>query len=291
MFYLDCETENYADDTTITTSGKTTTEISSKLGNGCSVVSLWMRANMLKLNPEKTHLMTVGTSQRLNNLDNQVEVQMNGIRLEEDPDKMETLLGCHIFSNLKWHNHIGVLKAKLKKRLTALICLQNIASFPTKKTIADGVFNSVLTYCLPLFGGCEKYLIKELQVLQNRAVQIICNAPLRTSRRKLFDKVEWLTVNQLSVYYTLLLVFKIRQSAEPEYLATYFLNEGREHRIHRRNTKLTLAMKSFTFRGASLWNQLPFSLRCSASLSNFKKESKVWVINNVPRFVDKALDN
>ena len=46
--------------------------------------------------------------------------------------------------------------------------------------------------------------------------QIICNAPLRTSKRKLFDKVEWLTVNQLSVNHTLLLVFKIRQSAEPE---------------------------------------------------------------------------
>ena len=285
MYYLDCETENYADDTTITTSGKTSSEISSELGNVCSVVSLWMRANMLKLNPEKTHLMTVGTSQRLNHLENQVEVQMNGILLEEDPDKVETLLGCQISSNL------GVFKAKLKKRLAALICLQNIASFPTKKTIADGIFNSVLTYCLPLFGGCEKYVIKGCRFYKIGQSKLYAMPPLRTSKRKLFDKVEWLTVNQLSVYHTLLLVFKIRQSAEPEYLATYFLNEGREHRIVRRNTKLTLAMKSFTFRGASLWNQLPFSLRCIKSFSNFKRETRGWVINSIPRFVDQASDD
>jgi hypothetical protein len=40
-------------------------EIGQKLTEDCEKVSNWMRSNKLKLNPGKTHVMTVGTSQRL----------------------------------------------------------------------------------------------------------------------------------------------------------------------------------------------------------------------------------
>ena len=57
-----CEVDSYADDTTITATDKSVEEISKKLTDDCSKVSDWMRANRLKLNPDKTHILTVGTS-------------------------------------------------------------------------------------------------------------------------------------------------------------------------------------------------------------------------------------
>ena len=63
--FLSCDVEAYADDTTISVAGSTVEEISRKLTTNCQAVSQWMQGNKLKLNADKTHLMTVGTSRRL----------------------------------------------------------------------------------------------------------------------------------------------------------------------------------------------------------------------------------
>ena len=57
-FYLSCEMEAYADDSTLTTSGLTVEDISCTLTENCENVSQWMAFNRLKLNSNKTHVMT-----------------------------------------------------------------------------------------------------------------------------------------------------------------------------------------------------------------------------------------
>ena len=79
-----------------------------------------MRSNKLKLNPDKTHLITLGTQERLRNLSQKVVVEMDGIVLSEDNENTELLLGCHIQANLKWKKQVEVTMNKLKKRLAGL---------------------------------------------------------------------------------------------------------------------------------------------------------------------------
>ena len=89
----------------------------------------------------------------------------------------------------------GLFKKEVKKRLDAITLLKNIASFKTKKNdIVRGLFQSVLSYCLPLFGGCEKNKLKELQILQNSAARIVCNAHWRIPGSTLFDKVGLMSI-------------------------------------------------------------------------------------------------
>ena len=87
------------------------------------------------------------------------------------------MLGCELESNLKWHAQIDKLVKKLKKRLVGLVTLKYIVPYHTRNTITLGIFNSVLVYCLPVFGGCDKTEIKQLQVLQNKAAQIVTHSP------------------------------------------------------------------------------------------------------------------
>ena len=70
---LNCSVESYADDTTLTGSGSIE-NIEVQFNNDCSTVSHWMRANKLKLNPDKTHILLVGTQQRINSLDTTINV-------------------------------------------------------------------------------------------------------------------------------------------------------------------------------------------------------------------------
>ena len=67
-------------------------------------------------------------------------------------------------------------------RLNDLRHLKYICGFSIKKMVAEGCFNSVLMYCLPLFGGLEKYQVKEIQILQNQAARIVCRAPYLLTR-------------------------------------------------------------------------------------------------------------
>ena len=122
---------------------------------------------------------------------------MDGVVLEENQEKSELLLGIHIDSNLKWHSQVRALIGKLKSRLFALEKLKFIAPYQTKKMMTVGIFNSVLVYCLPLFGGCDKGEVKDLQVIQNKAAQIVTKKPPRTNINELYNRLGWMTVAQL----------------------------------------------------------------------------------------------
>ena len=286
LYSLNCNADNYADDTTLTVSSKSLLEIEQSLSNSCLKVGQWMEENKLKLNASKTHVLTVGTAKKLQTLNGSIGVYLNGVRLSESENKCESVLGCIVASDLKWKIHIQSVVQKLKSRLQGLRMLSHIAPFHVKMKIANGVFNSVLVYCLPLYGGTEAQNIRLLQVLQNQAAQIVCQAKPRANRNELFDKVGWLTVIQLVVYHTLLTVFKIRKSREPEYLANILCNDSRGGRIHLPRFNLQIAQRSFSYRGVKYWNMLPGPIQNSRNDVIFRKQAKEWVVRNISRFVD-----
>ena len=133
---LDNTMEQYADDSTLTAVGSSVTEVNVKLTSDCNNVKKWMEQNQLKLNPDKTHVMTLGTQRRLDLLDSRVSFDMDGVNLQESPDGYELLLGCFIQSNLKWKKHITELTSKLKKRLTGLACIKYLLPKHLKKVLA-----------------------------------------------------------------------------------------------------------------------------------------------------------
>ena len=283
---LNCETDAYADDTTLTVSGESVEEIGAKMTENCELVSTWMAENKLKLNADKTHIMTVGTSARLQMQSSQVRVVMDGLTLEESKDKVETLLGLQIEPILKWHKQIEELLKKLKKRLTGLANLRSIIPFHLRKRITEGMFTSVLSYCLPVFGGCEKYELEALQVMQNQAARLVTHLPSRTPRTEIYSMVGWLTVNQLVFYHSALSTFRIRQSGEPRYLNNIMSRDNRASNIIVPNTTLTLAKKSYSYRAAEQWNSIPFNIRNIQKIGQFKSHLKKWIHTNIAKFDD-----
>ena len=278
---IDC----YADDSTLGATAGQAADISKLLTGDCGHLSDWMGANSFKLNADKTHFMVMGTSTRLQNMVEEIVVEMDGIKLKESDEKSEPLLGVSIQCNLKWSEQIDTLTSKLKTRLTGLEKLKFVMEKQNKKNIVQGVFNSVLCYCLPLFGGCNQSEVKELQVQQNRAAQIVLNTPPRTCRDLMFDKLGWMTVQQLIAYHTLITIYRIRKSKEPDHLADILTKDNRYGHIILKNTVLGLYRNSFVFRRTVLWNRLPETLRKLDKIGKFKKNIRNWVESNVHRFV------
>ena len=164
--------------------------------------------------------------------------------------------------------------------------LKYFVPFPILKTLAEGLFMSVMSYCLSLFGGCDRAELHSLQVLQNRAAEIVTRAPPRTPRVSMFERTEWLTVNQLVTYSTILNVYKISRIRKPNYLSKLLSTVNYNGHIILPKYNLELAEKSFVIRGSKLWNSLPASLKEIATIGLFKQKLRKWMKENVPMFVD-----
>ena len=101
-YHLTCPLEQYADDTTLSASSSNVEEVSSILSENCTTVSSWMCQNKLKLNPDKTHVLMLGTQRRISNIVQGLNVHMDGKLLKESETNSETILGCQVQKNLKF---------------------------------------------------------------------------------------------------------------------------------------------------------------------------------------------
>ena len=209
---------------------------------------------------------------------------MDNTVINGSKDKFETLLGCRFQPNLKWSENISSLRSKLSSRIVGLDSIRRALPGHTLNTIATGWFNSVLVYCLPLFGGCAKGDLQDLQIIQNKLARLITYSPLDTNRRKLYEKLQWMTVNQLISYHTILAVYRIRANEEPEDLITYFKLENRNQNIIIPQSNMELYRKSFIYRSIRSWNLVPKSIRNIPTLMTFKRHLKNWIFKEVEMF-------
>ena len=77
---------------------------------------------------------------------------------------------------------------------------------------------SKLIYVMPLWSGCEEYLVKSLQVVQNKAARVVARLNIFTPTKELMMVCGWLSVRQLLVYHSLVLLYRTVQMQMPLYL-------------------------------------------------------------------------
>ena len=167
--------------------------------------------------------------------------------------------------------------------------VSRVSSFKNRKLIAEGIFMSKLTYLIPLWGGCCKYLLKALQVIQNRAARTVTRLGWDTATKDLLRQCGWLSVHQLAFYHSVLLVYKVVQNKSPQYLASMF-DTPYQYPTRQADSGIIkhvgapgseLVRKSFRWRASEEYNLLPAEIRTSSKLLDFKKSAKKWIMENV----------
>ena len=301
LFHTDCKSCGeiccYADDSTFSVSSKDPVSLSEKICEKYQDIAYYMNNNKLVLNSNKTHLLVMASSQSHRKYGNFGVTLDTGSEMIE-PIHSEKLLGAYISSDFSWNNHIRNSENSMFKSLTckinALIKISEYASFKTTKSVATSLILSTLTYVIQVYGGCSNYLLKMLQVLQNKAARCVTRLPWLTPTSVLLKQCGWLSVRQLVCYHTLVLLFKVKIEKTPKHLYNHIgdmpLSNTRAEtgRIQQhllkdvRNFRTELARKTFIPRGISNWNSLPEKLRKMDKLDAFKKELKIWISTNVP---------
>ena len=143
---------------------------------------------------------------------------------------------------------------------------------------------SRLDYCNVLLAGLPQNLLDRIQKVFNCAARLIFKSSKRDHITPLLSRLHWLPVDQRINYKLGVICFNIISGTAPSYLSDLVqlytpsrsLRSSADTRIFRlpNYKKKTQGQRAFSYAGPAFWNSLPYSVRHSQTLAQFKTNLK-----------------
>ena len=137
-------------------------------------VDRWSKNVNLALNPSKTKVMVLSTSQlaKVNQIENvSMQISINDVTLEHDSSAK--LLGTHLDHHLNWEENVKNTASSCYATLASLKRLKNLSLFPIKKNLAQTLVLSKLFYNDIVYHPLTEYHMKRLQKVPKSRRQVL----------------------------------------------------------------------------------------------------------------------
>ena len=271
----------YADDTQIYMSFNPADALQSKsLIEECiQDVQLWMVANKLKLNGDKTELLVLTARQRPQPPLDSITIGADVIKASNSAKNIGVWLDSVLSMDVQINNicktaffHLRNI-AKIRKLLTHRQCEILIHAFISSK----------LDYCNVLLTGLQQSQINRLQHVQNAAARLLTATSRCEHVTPVLRSLHWLPVSARIDFKILLLVFKVLNGLGPLYLSELLRPYIPTRNLRSSKKKLLIVPKcnlkrygcrAFSHRAPTLWNALPDDIRQVELLETFKSKLK-----------------
>jgi hypothetical protein len=236
-------------------------------------IERWMASNRLKLNPDKTQFIWMGTWQQL------AKVNSSSIALGSSTLECQSTvnnLGVTIDGQLTMKDHVRRTCTACFYQLRQLRVVRRSLSSDACASLVHAFISSRLDYCNSLLAGISDTLIRQLQSVLRVAARLV------TRRRKydpiseiIRDKLHWLPVRQRIDFKLGVLVYKCLHNLAPPYLMEMVLpvshipgrrmlrSSAHGDVIVPRAKGVRFGARGFSSAGPSLWNSLPTDLKAT----------------------------
>lgn len=251
----------------------------------------WMGSNRLKMNPDKTQIIWMGSRQHLAVLDTATPLRLHDGTLIT-PSTSVRNLGVIFDGELLMAEHVNALCRSCFYQLRQLRFIRRSLPRESAELLVHAFVSSRVDYCNSLLYGASAHVTRKLQAVLNTAARLI------TGLRRydhitpaLRDDLHWLPVKQRITYKVALLAYKCLHGAGPSYFDGYcivFSSDTMHHQLRSvargdlhcpRTTTRRLGPRSFTSSAPTVWNTLPLAIRDSHSLTVFKQRLKSHLFN------------
>ena len=271
----------FADDSNLFLQGPNVEHIERIFNSELKKIVHWFNVNKLSLNVGKTHCMLFN---RRRNLPSNPSIVINNVEIDF---VLETkFLGVILRNNLSWDSHINHICNKISKSTGIL---KKVKFKICKKTLLS-LYNSFifpyLHYCNIIWGNAPQYQLSKILKVQKRAVRIILNKGYRDHSRPLFDELNVLTIDEISIYCKCLFMFQFMTHRLPHIFDDLFLYRTNVHSHVTRNAnsfhlplcRTETTREFITYSGPFLFNQIlkhpGFTDIQSFGFAKFKKSLK-----------------
>ena len=221
--------------------------------------------------------MLIGSRQKLSTLSESLELLIDNIPIKQVSTTKS--LGIVIDNNMAWHSHIDKLSKKIASSIGAIKRIRPFLLPEIRQYIYNALVQPHFDYYSIVWGNCGKMLSERLQKLQNRAARILTSSSYDADALYLLQQLGWKDlITQRQIQETLM-VFKALNDLAPDHLSSMFTKRTMSGYVFRDPTnKLNVTLprtnylkRSFSYRGATLWNSLPCNLGQEKSLNRFKQ--------------------
>lgn len=166
----------FADDTSLTATGRDLDELLHLINSELPAIYDWLCSNKLTLNLSKTKYVVFQPRQKLNyNLYTPLKLA------DQYPEQSHSVnyLGLIIDCSLSWHHHIDYISSKISKSINIIAKLKRHVPNKSLTSIYYALIYPYLTYGCVLWGNNYEAAISQVVKLQNKALRIINEVPLR----------------------------------------------------------------------------------------------------------------
>jgi hypothetical protein len=271
----------FADDTLLAATADTFEKAANKLNQNLKIVTIWLKANKVKLNVSKTKCLVITmTPQKLNQLSTDMReypITIEGTNIEYVSSIK--YLGVKIDNYLKFDEHIDYVIEKASTKISYLGRLSRILSKKSKILIYNCIVAPHFEYCASVLWGAGDVYLSKLQILQNRGMRSILNSKYDKPINEMLTELGWLNVKQKLALSIVVLIKKIINKEVPNYLCdeVQYSCNIHEHKT-RRSTDFfipavnsSFAQKSLFQSGLKLYNSLPSNIKNVPKTEQFKK--------------------
>ena len=132
------------------------------------ILTVWLSANKVSLNVEKTELLIFKHQRK--KLDTDIKIKRNRKRLY--PSQSVGYLGIKTDRNLSWKDHINDIAVKLDRANALLFKIRNFVNIIILKTIYLAILDSHINYANLVWAQNSNAMSRTL-TLQKKAMRII----------------------------------------------------------------------------------------------------------------------
>ncbi|KAI5632302.1 reverse transcriptase (RNA-dependent DNA polymerase) domain-containing protein [Phthorimaea operculella] len=182
-----------------------------KAESGMSLVSQWLNKNLLTLNTSKTKFMcfhkTIASapsrtmSSNLNVHTCSPSLLSSNIcdcGFIERTNELK-YLGVTLDEQLSFKKHIRVMSGRVRKLIGVMKLLRDCADQKVLRLVYVALCQSLVTYCIGLWGSSAKTSIIMLERAQRSVLKVLYKKPFRYTTYLLYQEAQVLTIRQLYI--------------------------------------------------------------------------------------------
>ena len=242
-------------------------------------VQSYFTANSLKMNPTKTTLLLVGTT---NNLKKTSSFHLNLSGHILTPLTSVKMLGVTIDRTLSWETHISTVVKKCNSILFSLYKIRHHLTPDARQLLIQCHAFPYILYCLSVWGGAAACHMQRVQRAINFGARVVSGARARDHISPTLRALGWRGVDDLVRYRDCVRVFgALEDPRAPQAIRSLFVARAS---VSQRTTRATLAgmlelpgfrlsssRRVFSHRAASSWNRLPPAVTSSRTRAEFSR--------------------
>ena len=251
----------------------------------------WMTSNRLKLNPDKTEFLLMGSSSQRDKVKHSFPVDILGNSLSSAGQARN--LGVAFDAELNYQAQIKSVVKSCNYYTRDIRRIRHLLDFDSAITLANALVSSRLDYCNSLMYAVPAVYLDKLQRVQNSLARVVTLSPYLTSSALLRKQLHWLPIRSRIHFKLAVITYKALNLHQPSSLSG--LLQPVTHRFPIRshggadgrqlaflgNSK-SYGRKAFSFVAPKIWNAIPAQVRSASSLAHFRKFIETYYFTHPP---------